>query len=88
MALGDNLLSWVQALPLALAGGCVLCPKHGNVSKPEQDLILLRWFPQSKISARRQTGSQEHRAWPCSRQADGEKLAVNAAQVNPTLRAS
>lgn len=49
-------------ISLGLVGGCVLCPKQGNLSSPEQGPILLLSFRQSKISARRQTGSLEHRA--------------------------
>ena len=77
-----------KSLLLALARGCVLCPKQGNVSEPEQRLIPLYQFPQSNTSARRQTGFQECRAWPRSGQAAGKKLAVKATEVNPTHRVS
>lgn len=64
---------------MALAEGCVLCPKQGNVSEPEQGLTPLYQLLQSNTSAGRQTGSQECRAWPPSGQAAGEKLTVKAA---------
>lgn len=75
-----------KSLLLDLAGGCVLCPKQGNVSEAEQELTPLYQFPQSNTSARRQTGTQECRTWPRSGQAAGEQLAVKVAQVNPTHR--
>lgn len=60
-----------KSLLLALAGGCVLCLKQGNVFVPEQGQTPLYQFPQSNTSARRQMGSQECKAWPCSGQAAG-----------------
>lgn len=77
-----------KSLLLALAGGCVLLLKEGNVSEPEQGQTPLYQFPQSNTSARRQMRSQECKAWPRSGQAAREKLAVKAAQVNPAHRVS